>query len=276
MQDIDDYFALAVSVGSHVVFITEWADELPDSTVTLLLGKARARDLSFHLYLSPVTLSAARDAPAIPPSVTGTSFGDATVRQAFKDRALALAALSPDLLGLGTEVNLLAANPSEFAHYATLYQEAVSAVKAAHPSQRCTVSFQWDVMLAGSAFAPLTAFGSAPDVWAFTTYPHGFGDASLVPDAYYSSVRSLLPTQAIGFSEVGWAGWDAASEAQQAAFWARLPSLMAGASPSFVSMSLMHDVTLFSGPLEPLNHTGVRRVDGTPKPAWDVVGGLAF
>jgi hypothetical protein len=51
---------------------------------------------------------------------------------------------------------------------------------------------------------------------------------------------------------------------------------MNGASPGFVSMSLMHDVTLFTGALAPLNHTGVRYVDGIPKPAWDVVNALVF
>ena len=276
MQDIDDYFDLAASIGSHVIFITEWVDEVPDSTVTLLMSKAREHDLAFHLYLSPIAISATRDAPAIPSTVSGTSFGDASVRHAFKDKALDLAALGPDLLGLGTEVNFLAANATEFAHYVTLYQEAVSVVKAAYPAQKCTLSFQWDRLLTGGDFTPLTAFTGLPDVWAFTTYPSSFGDSSLIPSAYYSSMRSILPTQTLGFSEVGWGATDAASEIQQAAFWARLPTLMRDVSPSFISMSLMHDVTLFTGPLESLNHTGVRNIDGTPKPAWDVTTHLVF
>ncbi len=276
-QDIEDYFDLAAAVGSHVVFITEWVDEVPNTTVTFLLGKAKEHDLAFHLYLSPIALSATRDSPAIPSSVTGTSFADSTVRQAFKAKALELAAMRPDLLGLGTEVNFLTSNASEFASYVTLFQEAVSVVKASYPSQKCAVSFQWDRMITSLDFAALTAFAGLPDVYAFTTYPGSYyGDPPLMPDAYYSSVRTLLPTQTLGFSEVGWVATDAASEATQAAFWTRVPSLMSGATPSFVSMSLLHDVTLFTGALESLNHTGLRYNDGTAKSAWSVVSQLVF
>lgn len=280
-QDIDDYFDKAAAIGSHVVFIEEWVDEVPDSFVTLLMERAALRGLEFHLYLSPIELAGGRDAPAIPASVMGTSFGDTTVRNAFQARALQLAALAPDLLGLGTEVNYLASNAAEFTHYVTLVQETIAAVHAQDPSRICTVSFQWDQMiLPPQDFSALTTFRdlatNRPDVFAFTTYPHLFGQASVIPAEYYSSVRMLLPTQTLGFSEVGWSGADEASRAEQAAFWTRIPALMQGATPSFVSLSLLHDVTLFSGPLAPLNSTGVRYVDGNPKPAWDVVEGLTF
>jgi len=280
-RDLDDFFDQAAGIGSHVVFIEEWVDEVPDAVVRALMAKAAARGLAFHLYLSPIAVSGSRDTPAIPPSVAGTGFGDATVRAAFTAKALQLAALAPDLLGLATEVNLLAANGPEFAAYVSLFQATIAAVHAQHPSQRCTVSFQWDRMiLPPQDFSALVTFrdlaADGPDVFAFTTYPHVFGQAALLPDEYYAAVRALLPTQELGFSEVGWSASDDASRAEQAAFWARMPALMEGASPSFVSLSLLHDVTLFTGPLEPLNHTGVRRVDGSPKPAWDVVRGLVF
>ena len=280
-QDLADYFDRAATIGGHVVFIEEWVDEVPDDLVRQLVAAARSRGLAFHLYLSPIEISATRDAPAIPPSVAGSSFADATVREAFAAKALQLAALAPDLLGLGTEVNYLAADPAEFAAYVTLFQETVAAVRAQYPSQSCTVSFQWDRMiLPPQDFTALETFrdlaNDGPDVFAFTSYPHLFGQASLLPDAYYSAVRTLLPTQALGFSEVGWSGADDASRAEQAAFWARVPAMMEGAAPGFVSLSLLHDVTLFTGPLEPLNHTGIRHVDGSAKPAWDVVLGLVF
>lgn len=280
-QDFDDYFAKAAAVGGHVVFIEEWVDEVPESVVSALMAGAAARGLDFHLYLSPLAITGGRDTPAIPPSVAGDSFGDAEVRAAFGAKALALAALRPRLLGLGTEVNYLAADPVEFAHYVSLFRETVDAVHAQYPAQRCTASFQWDAMiLPPQDFSALVTFRDlatgAPDVFAFTTYPYVFGQAALLPDLYYAAVRSLLPTQELGFSEVGWSAFDDASSAEQAAFWARVPALMRDATPSFVSLSLMHDVTLFTGPLEALNHTGVRNVDGSPKPAWDVVDHLRF
>ena len=176
----------------------------------------------FPILLSPIAVSGSRDTPAIPPSVAGTGFGDATVRAVFRARALQLAASVPDVLGLGTEVNLLAANGPEFAANVSLFQETVAAVHAQHPTQRCTASFQWDRMiLSPQDFSALVTFrdlaSDGPGLFAFTTYPHVFGQASPLPD-----------------------------------------------------------VTLFTGPLEPLNRTGVRHVDGSPKPAWDVLRGLNF
>lgn len=150
-------------------------------------GEGGRDGLAFHLYLSPLEISATRDAPAIPPSVTGTSFGDAGVREAFRAKALAR---SPGAgsLGLGTEINFLAADAAEFAQYVSLFQETVAAIHAQYPSQRCAVSFQWDRMiLPPQDFSALTTFRDlatgGPDVFAFTTYPHLFGQASRCPQS---------------------------------------------------------------------------------------------
>ena len=92
-----------------------------------------------------------------------------------------------------------------------------------------------------------------------------------MPDDYYSSVRKYLPTQRVAISELGWSSAPPGNEEQQAAFFARLPDLTRGAKFEFVSLALLHDVSLFTGELERLNHVGIRTIDDAPKKSWDVI-----
>ena len=62
-----------------------------------------------------------------------------------------------------------------------------------------------------------------------------------------------------------------ASEEVQAAFFARLPEFTRGARFDFVTLALLHDVSLFTGDLERLNHVGIRMIDDAPKKSWDVI-----
>lgn len=275
--DIEDFFNLAAQEGSHVTLITEWRDGMPpDATIAYLISKAHARGLKFHLYLSPISLDAERKTPAIPAIIGGTSFKDGHVRATFKDRALALAALRPDYPGLGTEVNLLEANPDEYEAYISLTEETRRAIKEKYPDQTVTISFQWDTMIITKQFGPLRRLEKSLDVYSFTTYPGIFKDPTAIPDDYYSCVRKLLPTQRLGYSEVGWSSMGGSSEDVQAQYYARLPQLMKDARPEYITLGLMHDVNLFSGDLEVLNSVGMRNTDGSPKKSWGIVTNLSF
>lgn len=275
-KDINDYFNLAAQSGSHVTLITEWKDEMPTDMIKQLMEKTRAKHLAFHLYLSPISLDGGRKTPAIPTSVGGTSFKDEKVRAAFKARALELASLKPDYLGLGTEVNFLEANPAEYEAYVSLTKETYQAIKEKYPDQTVTISFQWDNMIINKRFDSLARFNQSLDVYSFTTYPSFFGDPDMMPVEYYSCIRKLLPTQRLGFSEVGWNSKAGSSEEMQAKFYAKLPELMKNARPEYVTLGLMHDVTVFSPELNALNSVGVRNLDGTPKKSWNVVSNLTF
>jgi hypothetical protein len=189
---------------------------------------------------------------------------------------LELAALEPDLLGLGTEVNLLAQNPNEFKAYVSLLRETVKEIKRNRLGQKVTVSFQWDVVLTQKQFDVLPYFRGMVDVYSFTTYPSFFGSAGKLPGDYYTSVRKLLPRETIGFSEVGWNSELGSNEEEQARYYSRLPKLMRGAGPEFITLALLHDATVFTGELASLNSVGVRRNDGTPKKSWKVIKNLQF
>jgi hypothetical protein len=272
MRDIERSLDETAEIGSHVTWIFEWNAMPPPMALLIIPHKAKERGLKVHLYLSPILLGPGRNQPEIPASVGGTSFSDPKVREAYKSQVLQLAALAPDYLGLATEVNFLAQNPPEFAAFVSLAHEAYRAVKQKYPAQTVTISFQWDVMTAHRQFDLLKQFADCLDVYSFTTYPDAFGDpVRKLPADYLGSVRKVLPTQRVGFSEVGWSSAPPSSEDAQAAFFARLPELTNGARFEFVTLALMHDVPIFSGPLERLNHVGIRTIDDRPKKAWEAI-----
>ena len=205
-RDLDQFFGEAAQIGSHVTWIVEWESLPPTAYFRAVQEKARSHGLKVQLWLSPIALMSGRKNPAVPNSIGGNSFGDAKVRRAYIEEVLDLAALKPDYLGLATEVNFLAQNPTEFASFVSLAHEAYDAIKKKYPAQTVTISFQWEVMTAHHQFEMLQQFASSLDVYSFTSYPDAFGDPSkaTVPVDYYSSVRKILPTQRIGFSEIGW------------------------------------------------------------------------
>jgi hypothetical protein len=272
-HDFQVFFDEAAQIGSHVTWIFQWGSLPPSGSFVVMQSMAQQRGLKFQLWLSPTTLSNDRKDPDLPRKLAGKGFDDAQVRRAYVDEVIDLAALRPDVLGLATEVNLLAANPSEFASFVTLAHEAYVAVKKKYPDQIVTLSFQWEVMLAHQQFGMLKQFAGSVDVYSFTSYPDAFGDPSkvVVPDDYYSSISKYLPAERIAIAEIGWSSAPPGSEENQAAFFARLPDLTRGAKFEFVTLALLHDVSLFTGGLGRLNHVGIRTIDDAPKKSWGVI-----
>ncbi len=272
-HDFQTFFDEAAQIGSHVAWIFQWGSPPPSGSFAVVQSWAKRRGLRFQLWLSPTTLSNDRKEPDLPKSLAGKSFADLKVRRAYIDEVTTLAALKPDVLGLATEINFLAQNPKEFASFVSLAHEAYTAVKKKYPAQTLTISFQWEVMRAHQQFDMLRQFTDCVDVYSFTSYPDAFGDPSKakMPDDYYSSVREYLPSQRIAISEIGWSSASPSSEEIQAAFFSRLPELTHDARFEFVTLALLHDVSLFRGELAWLNHVGIRTIDDAPKKSWDVI-----
>jgi hypothetical protein len=272
-HDFEVFFDQAAEIGSHVTWIFQWGSPPPSGSFAVVQRWSKQRGLRFQLWLSPTTLSNERKDPDLPKSLAGKGFADPDVRRAYVNEVMELAAIKPDVLGLATEVNFLAQNPSEFASFVSLAHEAYVAVKKKYPEQTTTLSFQWEVMRAHQQFDMLKQFADSIDVYSFTSYPDAFGDPSKakVPDDYYSSVRKYLPTQRVGISEIGWSSTPPANEAVQAVFFARLPQFARDAKFDFMTLALLHDVSLFAGDLERLNHVGIRTIDDDPKKSWNVI-----
>ena len=276
-RDFKVFFDEAAQIGSHVTWIFQWGSPPPKGSFEVVRGWTKEHALKLQVWLSPTTLSNERKDPDLPKSLAGKGFGDPEVRRAYVEEVMAVAAVKPEVLGLATEVNFLAANPNQLASFVSLAHEAYVAVKRSYPNQVVTISFQWEMMRAHQQYGLFKQFADSVDVYSLTSYPDAFGDPSKlkVPDYYYSSVRKYLPTQRIAISEIGWSSAPPADEAIQAAFFARLPDFTQGANFEFVTLALLHDVSLFRGELERLNYVGIRTIDDAPKKSWDVILNLA-
>ena len=272
--DFNTFFDEAAAIGSHVTWICEWESMPTPAQIKIIQNLVKRSGLKFHFYLSPIALTGGRKSPAIPAAAGGSSFNEAAVRRAYKDQVLALAALSPDYLGLATEVNFLAQNPPELAAFVSLAHETYEEVKQKYPAQVITISFQWDLMRAHPEFNVVQQFAHSLDVYSFTSYPDAFGKPEKIPADYFSSVRKIFPTEQLGFSEIGWSSAPPSSDDEQARFYAQIPEFMRGVRPAYVTLALLHDVDIFKDELARLNAVGIRRIDDAPKKSWDVVVGF--
>jgi hypothetical protein len=277
IEDIKNTFTLADEVGNQVILIGEWDSDMDPKNIILVRDMTHAQGMQFHYHISPISLDNQRRDPAIPKNAGGDSFGDAPVRTAFIAYALAMAELKPDVLGLGTEVDLLAKNPQEFDQYVSLAKETYDAVKKKYPKQTITISFQWDNLRKEDPAQILPLFKDSLDVYSFTTYPYFFyKDPAEIPDDYYTAIRTYLPTERIGFSEIGWASKGSGSEETQATYYGMLPDLMRDTKPEYAIFGMLHDINVFGLLLASLNSVGLRNNDGTPKESWNTVINLKF
>ena len=206
-----------------------------------------------------------------------------STKQSYKSSALAFAEkYKPKYLAFGIEINLLyEKSPSDFEKFVSFYAEVYDAVKAVSPDTKVFTIFQLEKMkglnggLFGGANNPdkaqwdlLNRFPKS-DLIAFTTYPSLiYKDPSEIPADYYDEIDTHTQ-KPIAFTEMGWhsgaspAGWEG-SEAKQADFVKRFFTLSGGLTREMVIWSFMYDQST----IVPFNTMGLRRSDGTAKPAW--------
>ena len=209
------------------------------------------------------------------------------IREAYVKQVACLAGLRPDYLVLGPEVNfIVGARPAEFFEFTAAYQEAYALAKSVSPETQISVSYQYDGVrrtLLDQSLAPEARFPwyiplvGPQDYFGLTTYFSYSSDAhdeypevTDVPSDYYAPIRELVgPDKPVVFTEVGWPSYFAHGPGDQVRFLNRLPSLLQRVKPANVIWALQHDVFEYlPADFEPLNHLGLREVDGSPKVAW--------
>lgn len=260
-SDFTDCVSKSAQVGGHSAMITPWPQNTLLSDIQTIKDACTAQGLAFHLTLDP--LSTDRSAPAIPVGI-GSSFTDPAVRDAFIAKVLDYASLTPTLLGLSAEINVLQpVNPNEYTALVSLLHDAYTAVKAQHPAQDVMVSVQWQKMLEWQAPDPLTIdLAGCTDVRALSVYPPVWNFLATWP-TYFSTARSLLPTARLGISEMGFGSALPSSEDLQSKCLSQsVQPGMNGISPTFefVTIPMLHDFAGYS--------FGLRRNDGTAKKSW--------
>jgi len=281
-DSLDEYFGLSRQVGDHVAVLQDWSGTDNNQGLDAwqeLKTRADKNGLKFHFHFSPLTPST-REATVPPPSVEGTSFSDESVRQAFIDKAVEYASYEPDVLGIGVEVNLLLIhdNPEEYKNYVRAAKEEYQAIKEKYPSQTVTISFSWDIMKKQKNFEILSDFKDSLDIYSFTTYPNNLTAPrpDMLPDDFFSSIRTYLPGESVAISELGWFSAEKGSEQLQAEFFGRLPELLQGVNPEFVTHFLMFDLSPDFVDNERFNSLGLIRLDGISKKSWSVFTNLNF
>ena len=210
----------------------------------------------------------------------------AETRERYRTDAAAFAERhAPPFLGLGIEVDFLAEfRPGAFDTYVDLFAETAAAVHEVSPDTAVYPGFQHEHLrglhggLFGGVNDPDTAswglldrFPDA-DCLGVTTYPGlVYPEPSDVPADHYGPLADRVD-RPVAVSEVGWSsetvaeGWES-DEAEQAAYLDRWVEQVAPLDLAFACYAWMYDPADAGLAFEGM---GLRRPDGTAKPAWDV------
>ncbi len=269
--EMEEYFNTNKQFGSQVALQVHLNDN--SNLSETYASEAKKRGFGIQLYLDPLTDD--RSKPAPPDTLTGKGFDDPSVKSTFKQRALELAALKPDILSLATEVNILAdKNQKEFDNLSLLIKESYNEIKSKYPRQNVSVNFQLEKLKKQNEQNILDKFSNSIDIFGFTSYPNASGSIKLPAD-YFSSIRKYLPKQRIAISEIAWySGID--SEQRQADFYANLPTLLKDVTPEYINQFWLFDMpnnmpAPFDAIPQKFRTGGLLRSDGSPKPAFEIL-----
>jgi len=221
----------------------------------------------------------------LPENLADATFADPDVRLAFIAYAKFLALnLKPEYMALGVEVNMyFGRNPEDFPNFLSLYFEAYDAVKTLSPSTLIFPTFQLED-LAGelpsdeervSRWYLIQQFEPKLDLVAVSTYPSfAFDSPSDMPDDYYKQLRAAS-SKPIAIAEMGYSsgegrhGINRGTEAEQEAFLWRVLRDADSLGMAFVVWFAGCDPAYATEPpYDLLRHIGLRRADGSEKPAW--------
>lgn len=230
----------------------------PDATGQDILqrsGLGRAFWLSFTDPVQPEQIAA----PGVSPPVT---FADPQVQSVFAAECAWFAnRFQPDYLALGVELDtyLAAANTEEREGFLAAFVAARDACKAARPTCRVFVYFQYENVQARDLWATIAPFAEASDVYAFSSYPSspiqgpnsGWTSATLTDTYYHDIVNRLGADRPIVIAELGHPAAPSehlatGSTAEQAAMISQVFRALEGLDVALVSWTYLHDPDLSS------------------------------
>ncbi|HEX7402037.1 MAG TPA: hypothetical protein VF369_07645 [candidate division Zixibacteria bacterium] len=209
---------------------------------------------------------------------------DDTTKANYKRMAAAFAGkYHPGSFAFGIEVNVLyEKSPADFDNFAAFYAQVYDTVKSVSPSTKVFTIFQLEKMkgLNGGLFGGINDTTKSQwhllnqfpksDLLAFTTYPGMiYKNPSDIPAEYYEDIEPYID-RPISFTEIGWHSaaspteWES-SEEEQAEFVSRFFNLSYDFDKEIVIWSFLYD----QDTAVPFNSMGLRRSDGSARPAWD-------
>jgi hypothetical protein len=257
--------------------------------ITQWVAEAKSRNLGVILQFqtfvtqltAPNTPPVVRVANPVVPFAEGT-FANQELVDAYLSEIGCLAALEPDYLVLGPEVNFVVAYDfEEFEHFVRVYRRAYDIVKTVSPATQVGMSWQYDGLRDSYALDPWGYIPEAgpQDFIGLTSYfgysEHRLGEFPTVmsiPADYYAPIRERFgPDVPILFTELGHSSHFANGLDEQVQFLRRLPALMKNVRPIGIVWPLLNDVAFFDGPINGLNDSGLIAVGGELKPSWHTV-----
>ena len=274
-DDFNDFFTRAGEAGEIVSWAGDW-NELSNTQSGAVVVASLASRYNYT--------------PVIEAQFFTQSSGqlirplDGSTKQNYKNSAVAFAQrYKPKYMAFGIEVNILyEKSPHAFNDFVSFFDEVYNAVKAASPNTKVFTIFQLERMkgLNGGLFGGVNDPENAQwgllerfpksDIIAFTTYPGIIYRSPMeIPSDYYHEI-AVHTEKPVAFTEIGWHseaspnGWES-SEAEQAEFVTRFFNLTMDLDRELVVWSFLYD----QDTVEPFRSMGLRRKDGTARPAWD-------
>ncbi len=273
-DDLSDMFRVNAELGSFAVIRMDWKDPNRLDAVRALVSLATARNLKPVVELNPLKADGIKGAEIDPPkevSARKLSFGNPAVAEPFTRAVLEIAELRPPYLAIATDVNLLAlSDPGEYDAFTSLYRTLYKRVKQVSPSTRVFVTFQWDALQRSGERAGrglVDDLRSHLDLLAFTSDPRKLFESKgprSIPSNYYERVAGLRTGREELLFEVTWPSDGGSGEAEQLEFVRDLPRLMAGAKPTMLAWSFLHDLKVLIFTFR----SGLLDTGGKAKPAF--------
>ncbi|MFV1971438.1 MAG: hypothetical protein ACC683_10620, partial [Acidimicrobiia bacterium] len=272
-EDFESFFDLASDAGDVLLHNGDWGTLDAESgafAVTMIVGEERG--------LIPAIGISANDFKTLIRPLDEATRADYLGRlEEF------LEVYQPRYLGIGNEVNTVATeNPDEYEVLVDLFADAAAIVEATSPETILYPVFQYEWLIGrrGGIFGrenrpedeQWSLLDGYPDAEAIgiTTYPGlVFSDPDEIPPDYYGAIadNTDLP---IVFTEMGWQsgggppGYEGSDE-QQARFISRFDELTVDLDVLVAIWPFIFDTQV---DIVPFDSMGLRRPDGSPRPAW--------
>ncbi len=288
---------LAAQAGEIVLVkrTPPWEEVLPggrisDETASITERERsliRERGLGLFFAIDPTDPLDRGRLAGLPERLRGAGFAHPDIQHAlFTYAEYVVKNYRPRYLAVATDINLYARiHPDDFEAFVEVYRRIYDAVKETSPETAVFVTFQYEdlngVLPTVEEHPPdwdlVARFGGRLDLFAISTFPSlAYQRVKAIPADYYTRAqrRTGLP---LAIAEMGYSsgpgrrGLNLGTEPLQEEFLVRILLEAEALKMRFVVWLAAWDLPYATDPpLDTFRYVGLRREDGSPKPAWDV------
>lgn len=266
------FFEEAKEAGNMVTWVGDWQELVDKKAPYTLQGLSETYDYTPLIEVGYYTQG---EGVMIRPLTEET-------KQAYMESTIEFAEkYHPKYFGIGVEINIMKEkSPEDYDEFVVFYNEVYDEIKKVSPNTKVFTVFQLEKMKGCEFWIEKSCNSSnshwelmddfKTDITAFTTYPGlVYMDPSDIPEDHYTEINEHT-SKPIAFLENGWhseaypPGWES-SEEEQARYIERFFELTKDLDVEVTIWSFMYG----QGTIQPFDTMGLRRPDGTAKPAWD-------